>query len=82
MHIDILMPQIGMYMTSGVVARWLVEEGAEVKRGAGIVEIETDKATHTIEAAESGIVRRVAEEGAEVPCRGVVGYLVPLDKAP
>jgi pyruvate dehydrogenase E2 component (dihydrolipoamide acetyltransferase) len=81
MHIDILMPQIGMYMTSGVVARWLVDEGAEVKQGAAIVEIETDKATHTIEAAAGGILRRVAEEGAEVPCRGVVGYLVAPDEA-
>ena len=46
-------------MEEGTLARWLVEEGAQVRSGDVIAEIETDKATMEIEALEDGVVGRI-----------------------
>ena len=43
-------PQLSMAMEEAKVGRWLVEDGAAVTAGQGVVEIETDKATHEVEA--------------------------------
>jgi len=38
-------PKLGMTMKEGKVARWLVSEGAAVKAGDPVVDIETEKIT-------------------------------------
>ena len=45
MAIVILMPALSPTMEEGTLAKWLVAEGAEVRSGDVIAEIETDKAT-------------------------------------
>ena len=50
MAIEILMPALSPTMEEGTLAKWLVEEGAEVRSGDVIAEIETDKATMEVEA--------------------------------
>ncbi len=57
------MPKLSDTMEEGVVLRWLRADGDEVIRGEPLVEIETDKATMTVEAPESGTLRIVAAEG-------------------
>ena len=76
MATEILMPQLGMGMFEGTIVSWIVADGAAVRRGEGIVEIQTEKVIHTIEAPVDGIVQRVAAEGSIVPIRELVGYLL------
>jgi pyruvate dehydrogenase E2 component (dihydrolipoamide acetyltransferase) len=73
-------------MTEGKIVRWIVAEGARVRRGDPIVEIETDKANLEVEAAADGILRKVLRaEGEVVPVLTPVAVIgapdEPLDLA-
>ena len=59
MAIEILMPALSPTMEEGTLAKWLVEEGAEVRSGDVIAEIETDKATMEVEALDDGTIGRI-----------------------
>jgi pyruvate dehydrogenase E2 component (dihydrolipoamide acetyltransferase) len=70
------MPKWGLSMTEGTVNAWLVEEGATIKVGDQILEVETDKITGTVEAADPGILRRkVAQPGQLLPVKALLGVL-------
>lgn len=66
---DVFMPRLSDTMEEGTIAQWLVDEGADVERGAVIAEIETDKAVMDLEAYESGVLEKIL-----VP----VGQTVPI----
>lgn len=58
------------------LAAWLVQEGATVKGGEVLCEIETDKATVEIEAPAAGILRKILiEKGASIPPRTIVALV-------
>lgn len=57
------MPKLSDTMEEGTVLRWLKADGDAVAKGEPLVEIETDKATMTVEAPESGALRIIAAEG-------------------
>ena len=59
MPISILMPALSPTMTEGTLAKWLKKEGEAVKSGEAIAEIETDKATMEMEAADDGVLGRI-----------------------
>ena len=59
MAIEILMPALSPTMEEGTLAKWLVEEGTEVRSGDVIAEIETDKATMEVEALDDGTIGRI-----------------------
>ena len=66
MPTDILMPALSPTMEEGKLAKWLVREGDDVQAGDVIAEIETDKATMEVEAAEEGKLGRIlVPEGTE-----------------
>jgi pyruvate dehydrogenase E2 component (dihydrolipoamide acetyltransferase) len=61
---EVTMPRLSDSMEEGTVLKWLVDEGAEVKRGEPLVEIETDKANMTYDADSDGtLVEILAQEG-------------------
>ncbi|MBU6364555.1 MAG: E3 binding domain-containing protein, partial [Acidobacteria bacterium] len=60
---DMLMPKLSDTMEEGTVLKWLKADGDAVAKGEPLVEIETDKATMTVEAPESGTLHIVAAEG-------------------
>jgi pyruvate dehydrogenase E2 component (dihydrolipoamide acetyltransferase) len=60
---DIVMPRLSDSMEEGTILKWLVDDGAEVRRGQEIAEIETDKATMAFEADADGPLHLVAAEG-------------------
>ena len=63
-------------MTQGRVVGWLIGEGAEIARGAEVVEIETEKIAGAAEAPVGGVLRRqVAKEGEVVPVAGLLGVI-------
>ena len=59
MPVEILMPALSPTMTEGNLARWLKREGDEVRSGDVIAEIETDKATMEVEAADEGRIGKI-----------------------
>lgn len=57
------MPKLGMEMAEGTLARWLVDDGAQVTAGAPLYEVETEKVENEIGAPVSGTVRLIATAG-------------------
>ena len=77
MAIDILMPALSPTMTEGILSKWLVKQGDEVRSGDVIAEIETDKATMEVEAIGDGLLARIiVNEGTEgVAVNSVIAVL-------
>ena len=59
MSTQILMPALSPTMTEGKLAKWLKTQGDMVKPGDVIAEIETDKATMEVEAADEGRLAQI-----------------------
>ena len=60
MRIDVKMPDLSATEGSDIlVKRWLVTEGAWVRRGQALLEVETDKATTEVESAANGTVAEI-----------------------
>jgi pyruvate dehydrogenase E2 component (dihydrolipoamide acetyltransferase) len=65
---SIVMPKWGLAMQEGTLTKWLVAEGAVIKPGVEICDIETSKITNALESTIAGTVRRrVADEGVALP---------------
>ena len=65
MPTEVLMPALSPTMEKGNLAKWLKREGDKVKSGDVIAEIETDKATMEVEAADEGTLGKIlVPEGA------------------
>lgn len=78
----VIMPKLGLTMTTGRVVRWLVPEGTEVTKGQIVAEIESDKATMQVESPADGILGRIiVPMGDEVPVGQVIGWIVARDEA-
>jgi pyruvate dehydrogenase E1 component subunit beta len=59
MPINVLMPALSPTMEKGNLAKWLKKEGDPVRSGDVIAEIETDKATMEVEAADEGTLGKI-----------------------
>jgi len=85
---EMLMPKLSDTMEEGTVLRWLKAEGDTITRGEPLVEIETDKATMTVEAPADGTLRIIAAEGdtldvgAPIADIGGAGDAPPTPSAP
>ena len=66
---EILMPALSPTMEEGKLVKWLVREGDRVRAGDVIAEIETDKATMEVEAAEDGKLGKLWWPRAASMCR-------------
>jgi pyruvate dehydrogenase E2 component (dihydrolipoamide acetyltransferase) len=74
---EIVMPALEMAQDEGTLVRWLQVEGARVRKGEPLMEIETDKAVMEIEAPESGILASLsAQAGQKVLVGRVIGLLL------
>jgi pyruvate dehydrogenase E2 component (dihydrolipoamide acetyltransferase) len=60
---EMLMPKLSDTMEEGTVLRWFKADGDQVAKGEPLVEIETDKATMTVEAPNDGTLAIIAREG-------------------
>lgn len=66
MPTSILMPALSLTMEEGTLARWHVAKGDRINPGDVIAEVETDKATMELEAAEGGTIGQLlVPEGTE-----------------
>lgn len=75
--IEIRIPKLGMEMTEATLARWLVDDGAEVVTDQPLYLLETDKVESEIAAPISGVLRRIGEEGMTYPVGETIGELGP-----
>ncbi len=72
----ILMPKWGLEMREGTVQDWLVAEGDRIEVGQALVDVETDKISNAVEAADAGLLRRiVAASGQTLPVKALLGVL-------
>ncbi len=70
---EIKMPALSPTMTEGILSKWLVKIGDEIRSGDVIAEIETDKATMEVEAVDDGVITQlVVEEGTQAVPVGTV----------
>ena len=76
MAIEVILPKVDMDMSTGRLSKWLVAEGAEVKKGDPLFEIETDKAAMEVESPGTGKLGQIsAKEGDDVPIGQVIAYI-------
>jgi pyruvate dehydrogenase E2 component (dihydrolipoamide acetyltransferase) len=76
----ITMPKWGLAMDEGLLARWTVDEGAEIARGQEILDIETTKIANAFESPVAGVLRRkVAAEGSVLPVGALLGVTADRD---
>ncbi len=72
----IVMPKWGLAMQEGMVAKWLVEEGAKIQGGQEILDIETSKIANVYESPVAGpLRRRLVGEGETVPVGALLGVV-------
>jgi pyruvate dehydrogenase E2 component (dihydrolipoamide acetyltransferase) len=63
---EILLPRLTETMEEGMIVAWLVDDGATVRRGEPLVEVETDKASTAFEAEADGVLRIIVPAGETV----------------
>ena len=81
MPVEVIMPKVDMDMTSGTIAVWHVAEGAEVKSGEPLFDIETDKAAMEVESPASGRLHHIlAEAGSEVAIGKAIAWIYAPDE--
>jgi len=78
--VPVTMPKWGLSMQLGKITSWVVAEGEEVRVGDDLADIETEKITGTLEAADAGTVRRIiARVGEDVPVSGTIALIAPAE---
>jgi 2-oxoglutarate dehydrogenase E2 component (dihydrolipoamide succinyltransferase) len=75
MIIEIKVPSPGESITQVQLASWLVEDGAYVERDTEVAEIDSDKATLSLSAAESGQIKILVPAGETVDVNSVVATI-------
>jgi 2-oxoglutarate dehydrogenase E2 component (dihydrolipoamide succinyltransferase) len=70
--IEMKVPSPGESITEVVIARWLKKDGEYVEKDEEVAEVDSDKATLTINAEESGAIKLLAAEGDTVKVGQVV----------
>ena len=75
--IEVKVPSPGESITEVQLASWLVKTGDAVEKDQEIAEIDSDKATLTINAEESGIITLLVEAGETIKVGTVVAQIVP-----
>jgi len=75
MIIDVKVPSPGESINEVQLASWLVKDGEYVEKDTEIAEIDSDKATLTINAAEEGILKILVEAGETIKVGAIVAQI-------
>jgi pyruvate dehydrogenase E2 component (dihydrolipoamide acetyltransferase) len=83
--IPITLPRLGWAMEYGTVLAWRKQDGAPVQAGEPLFELEGDKETQEVEAADGGILRLAPNgprPGETAPVGTLLGYLLAPGEVP
>jgi pyruvate/2-oxoglutarate dehydrogenase complex dihydrolipoamide acyltransferase (E2) component len=75
MATEIILPKIGFSMTEGVLAEWLVADGATVTEGQPIFSLESDKSTNEVESPAAGVIKITGKPGETYEVGAVIGTI-------
>ena len=75
MLVEIKVPSPGESINEVQIASWLVENGDYVEMDQDIVEVDSDKATLSIPATESGKIELKVEEGETIEVGSVIAVV-------
>lgn len=80
--IEIKVPSPGESITEVTISRWLKKDGEYVNKDEEVLEIDSDKATLTVSAEQSGALNTLAKDGDVVKVGSSVGKIDTDAKAP
>ena len=72
---EITMPRLSGSMEQGTIIRWLRHDGEVVSAGDEFLEVETDKATMSVESEHSGVLTIVAPDGETLAVGALIAYV-------
>lgn len=81
MIVEIKVPSPGESISEVEIGKWLVEDGAVVRKDQELAEVESDKATLSLLASVSGQLKILLKEGDRVKV-GSVACTIDTDKVP
>jgi 2-oxoglutarate dehydrogenase E2 component (dihydrolipoamide succinyltransferase) len=73
--VPITVPGVGESIAEGILAKWLKPDGAAVKEGEPLFELETDKASTDVPSPLSGVLKIGVAEGTTVEIGATVGKI-------
>jgi pyruvate dehydrogenase E2 component (dihydrolipoamide acetyltransferase) len=78
---EVFIPKYGQTVEEVTLIKWMLDDGAKVKKGQEILEIETDKTNFTVEAEANGFLHRGPyDEGQVIPVLTVVAIIGKEDE--
>jgi pyruvate dehydrogenase E2 component (dihydrolipoamide acetyltransferase) len=80
MATNVTMPKLGLSMETGKINEWKVPEGGEIKQGAILLVVETEKITYEVESPATGLLHIIVPVEGEVPVAELIG-IIAADKA-
>ena len=75
MATEITLPRLGQGMESGVIVRWLKQEGDSVAKGEPLYELDTDKVTQEVEAEVDGVLQKILVAEGEVEVGSTIAVI-------
>ena len=75
MATEITLPRLGQGMESGVIVRWLKQEGDSVSKGEPLYELDTDKVTQEVEAEVDGVLQKIVVAEGEVDVGATIAVI-------
>jgi pyruvate dehydrogenase E2 component (dihydrolipoamide acetyltransferase) len=72
---EVKLPRLGQGMESGVVTKWLKNEGDQVAKGEPLYEIDTDKVTQEVESDFAGVLLKITLPEGEAPVGQTIAYI-------
>jgi pyruvate dehydrogenase E2 component (dihydrolipoyllysine-residue acetyltransferase) len=75
MATDVTLPRLGQGMESGVIVRWLKQEGDTVAKGEPLYELDTDKVTQEVEAEVEGVLQKIVVAEGEVEVGATIAVI-------
>jgi pyruvate/2-oxoglutarate dehydrogenase complex dihydrolipoamide acyltransferase (E2) component len=69
-------PKAAVSMQEGVLAAWLVPDGATVTEGQPLYTLEIEKSTMDVESPAAGVLRQTGVAGTAYPVGEVIGEIL------
>ncbi len=73
--LEIVVPAVGESITEVTLSKWMKKDGDQVAMDESIAELESDKATFELPAAQAGILKIMANEGDTIAIGAVVASI-------